>query len=90
MSQVFNFIDIYQEKRTLYLVPKSLAFGVCQVAVIYQQADENIIEVYHKDGSIIQLKGLQLNYKISQAIFKRSGEYFKIVVFIDTKTFNLI
>jgi hypothetical protein len=88
--QVFNFIDIYQEKRTLYLVPKSLAFGVCQVAVIYQQADENIIEVYHKDGSIIQLKGLQLNYKISQAIFKRSGEYIKIVVFIDTKIFNLI
>ena len=84
-KQVFYFINIHQKKSEILLTPKSMAFTVCQVPVIYQKSDENVIEVHAKDGSVTHLKGKQLNFKISQAIFRRSGKYEKIVVFLDSK-----
>ena len=33
-----------------------MAFTVCQVPVIYQKSDENVIEVHAKDGSVTHLK----------------------------------
>ena len=83
-KQVFYFINIHQKKSEILLAPKSMAFTVCQVPVIYQKSDENVIEVHAKDGSVTHLKGKQLNFKISQAIFRRSGKYEKIVVFLDS------
>ena len=83
-KQVFYFINIHLKKSEILLVPKSMAFTVCQVPVIYQKSDENVIEVHAKDGSVTHLKGKQLNFKISQAIFRRSGKYEKIVVFLDS------
>ena len=83
-TQVFNFINIHQKKSEILLVPKSMAFTVCQVPVVYQKSDENVIEVHAKDGSVTHLKGKQLNFKISQAVFRRSGKYEKIVVFLDS------
>ena len=82
-AKVFYFINIHQEKSEILLVPKSLAFTVCQVPVVYQKSDENVIEVHAKDGSVTHLKGKQLDSKISQAVFSRSGEFEKIVVFLD-------
>ena len=83
-KQVFYFINIHQKKSEILLAPKSMAFTVCQVPVVYQKSDENVIEVHAKDGSVTHLKGKQLNFKISQAIFRRSGKYEKIVVFLDS------
>ena len=82
-AKVFYFINIHQEKSEILLVPKSLAFTLCQVPVVYQKSDENVIEVHAKDGSVTHLKGKQLDSKISQAVFSRSGEFEKIVVFLD-------
>ena len=83
-SQVFSFINIHQKKSEILLGQKSLAFTLCQVPVIYQKSDESVIEVYSKDGSVTHIKGNQLDSKISQAVFSRSGEFEKIIVFIKT------
>ena len=80
-AKVFYFINIHQESEIL--LSNSLAFTVCQVPVVYQKSDENVIEVHAKDGSVTHLKGKQLDSKISQAVFSRSGEFEKIVVFLD-------
>jgi len=70
------------------LLPKSLAFTICQVPVIYQKSDESVTEVYAVDGCVTHLKGNQLDKKISQAIFSRKGEYVKIIVYLDSEKFN--
>jgi hypothetical protein len=86
-AQVFSYVDIHQNKNEIQLAKNSLAFTVCQVPIVYQKSDENVIEAHSKDGSINHLKGNQLDLKISQSIFSRSGEYVKIIVFIDPQNF---
>ena len=84
----FYFFDINQKKNEILLLPKSLAFTICQVPVIYQKSDESVTEVYAVDGSVTHLKGNQLDKKISQTIFSRKGEYVKIIVYLDSEKFN--
>jgi len=84
----FYFFDINQKKNEILLLPKSLAFTICQVPVIYQKSDESVTEVYAVDGCVTHLKGNQLDKKISQAIFSRKGEYVKIIVYLDSEKFN--
>ncbi|MDA8763028.1 hypothetical protein N9M92_02245 [Flavobacteriaceae bacterium] len=86
-AQVFSYVDIHQNKNEIQLAKNSLAFTVCQVPVFYQKSDENLIEAHSKEGSITHLKGNQLDLKISQSLFSRSGEYVKIIVFIDPVNF---
>jgi hypothetical protein len=86
-TQLFSFVDIHQKKKKIQLAQNSLAFTVCQVPVVYQKSDENVIEVYTNDEGIIHIKGNQLDSKISQSLFSRSGEFVKIVVFIDPENF---
>ena len=87
-AQAFNFYDINQKKNEILLLPKSLAFTICQLPIIYQKSDESVTEVYTKEGSVIHFKGNQLDKKISQAIFSRKGDYTKIIVYMDSEKFN--
>jgi hypothetical protein len=82
-GQLFSYVDVLQKKNQIQIEPKSLAFTICQVPVVYQKSDENVIEVYAKDGSVIHFKGNKLDVKTSQSLFSRSGEYQKMIVFLD-------
>ena len=82
-GQLFSYVDVRQKKNQIQIEPKSLAFTICQVPVVYQKSDENVIEVYAKDGSVIHFKGNKLDVKTSQSLFSRSGEYEKMIVFLD-------
>ena len=82
-KQVFYFINIHQ-KKVKYFWCQNQWLSLFVKFRVYQKSDENVIEVHAKDGSVTHLKGKQLNFKISQAIFRRSGKYEKIVVFLDS------
>ncbi|MFD2561038.1 hypothetical protein [Aquimarina rubra] len=81
--KMFEYVDIYQNKKQLQLYRHELAFTYCQVPVVYTLSGENSLEVTYSDSSITSYTGLNLNTSISQKIFKRTGEIESIKVNIE-------
>lgn len=73
-TEEVTFYDLHNEKYTLTLQPESLAFTVCQVPVVYQLAEQEVIEVHFKSGAKEKWDGTTLTHELSQKIAKRTGE----------------
>jgi hypothetical protein len=82
-TQRFSYLDVFQKKREIILPEQSLAFTLCQIPIVYQISDENVVEVYQKSGSVLQFKGKNLDIKSSRSVFSRSGDIEKITVFMN-------
>ena len=77
----FTYINLYGEKKTIQLKKGSLGFTYCQVPVIYQIAEENMLEV-HLEGSKKTYDKLAIDQEISKEIFKRTGKVHHIKAYI--------
>ncbi|MGL2993430.1 hypothetical protein [Flavobacterium sp. TSSA_36] len=79
-AEAVLFYDSSSLPYTLTLSPKSLAFTVCNVPVIYQLGDENFLEVKCNDGKVECIHSASLGKEWSQEIFQRTGAIHSITV----------
>jgi hypothetical protein len=79
-KDVFNYINLSEEKCCIDLEVDSLAFTYCQVPVIYKKASNLAIKVFLTDGSVLSFEGKSLDVQTSQMLFDRGGEIDKLVV----------
>ncbi|HFQ5063953.1 TPA: hypothetical protein ACGUVR_002466 [Vibrio vulnificus] len=81
-ATTFSCLSVSGEKRSYVVEAGQLAFTYCQVPFIYQlsEQDKGHIEVMMRDDSMQLFEQLELDERISQAIFARTGEVEKVVV----------
>ncbi len=77
---VFEWFDVAGQRQSLNLDAGSLAYTVCQVAVVVQAADEAGISVHLADGGVQSVAGLVLDAESSRRIFQRDGRIHHLVV----------
>jgi len=70
----FKYIDLAGQVKKLELKENQLGFTFCNVGVIYESTDIELIKVFYKDGKMKQLLGNSLDLEISNSIFNRQGE----------------
>ena len=80
--EVFEYVGVTKQKKSIELEKDSLAFTYCQVPVVYKKSSEASIEVQLHDGTSLHFKGNQLDKKTSTSIFKRDGKIIKLNVFV--------
>ncbi|UMB52546.1 hypothetical protein MKD41_09345 [Lutibacter sp. A64] len=81
----FKYLDVTQQEQEIELTKNSLCFTYCQVPIVYQLADKNSLSVELKDGTILTIENLELDKKMSEDIFNRTGVIKKIHVFLILK-----
>ncbi|MFA4726451.1 hypothetical protein [Vibrio vulnificus] len=81
-ATTFSCLSVSGEKRSYVVEAGQLAFTYCQVPFIYQLSEQDTghIEVMMSDDSVQLFEQLELDERISQAIFARTGEVEKVVV----------
>ncbi|MDG1760470.1 MAG: hypothetical protein P8L72_07885 [Flavobacteriaceae bacterium] len=80
--EVFEYVGVTKQKKSIELEKDSLAFTYCQVPVVYKKSFEASIEVQLHDGTSLHFKGNQLDKKTSTSIFERDGKIIKLTVFV--------
>lgn len=73
-AKQYTYIALSGEEKTIDLKEGTLGFTYCQVPIIYQVADKDILEVHFNDGSIKTFQNLEIDKETSQQIFKRTDE----------------
>ena len=71
--QSFEYYDLNQESTRIDLAPRSLAFTLCQVPVIYQFGQDDKTVVVDEKGEHHEFEGHGLNDAFSNALFGRKG-----------------
>jgi hypothetical protein len=79
-ASVFDYVDVHGVKKQEDLVENSLSFTYCQVPIIYQISDDDILIVGHKDNTATIHESSSLDIAMSQQIFERTGDIVKIIV----------
>ena len=81
-ATTFSCLDVSGEKCIYVVDAGELAFTYCQVPFIYELSEQaqGHIEVMMRDDSVQLFEQLELDERISQAIFARTGEVEKVVV----------
>jgi hypothetical protein len=77
---VFDWFDVAGQRQALSLSAGSLAYTVCQVAVVVQAASEAGLTVHYADGRVQSTAGLILDAATSRHIFQRDGVVHHLVV----------
>jgi hypothetical protein len=81
-AQVFEYIDVQQEKQSIALEKDTLAFTVCQVPVIYKKAskESTIVTFFEGPTKIFDTNALDL--KTTKDVFGRTHNIKHITVFV--------
>lgn len=74
----FEYLTLSKEKRTIKMAKNSLGFTYCQVPIIYQVSENDMMEISFNDGSSKTFDHLTVSQEISSQIFKRTGEVTQI------------
>jgi hypothetical protein len=78
----FHFVDVFGEAASLPLAAGCLAFTFCQVPVVTHRAGHPRILLTHRDGTALEIHGLELDEATSSSIFERTGTIRFLEVFL--------
>ncbi|MBK9928066.1 MAG: hypothetical protein IPP66_22580 [Anaerolineales bacterium] len=78
----FTYWDVSGKQQHMAVPAGSIAYSICQVPIIIQNANETCIQVYRTDGSIQKVDGHVLDSVNSRHIFQRDGSVHHLVVSI--------
>ncbi|MBN1482579.1 hypothetical protein JXA70_20050 [candidate division KSB1 bacterium] len=81
-AELFRYYDVFGEQQEIDLPHGCLAYTLCQVPVIYHDAEFSRIELTFKDGSTVRQETLALDGQKSQMIYNRTGEIRRIDVYL--------
>lgn len=79
---LFTYHDLTVKEQNIICQKNSFAITYCQVPFVFKLSNKTKIIVFKEEGEEIQFNSLELDEKISQLIFKRTGEINKVEVFI--------
>lgn len=74
------YLDVHGGRSTIEVPAGALAFTVCQVPFVVQQAENNQITVQYVDGTTDTVDGHRLDAVISQHIYARGGKVKQVTV----------
>lgn len=80
VEQMFDYIGLDGEEKSIELKANQLAFTICQVPVIYKVADKEELLVTYSDGTVKEFVNAVIDDDTSKLIFSRSGEVEKVNV----------
>jgi len=80
--QVFDYLNVKNKKNHLKIEKNQLCFSYCQVPVVYQLSNKEMIEVVLADSTKIAFDGLSLDTTTSTKIFDRTNEIHYLIVSI--------
>jgi len=80
--QVFDYLNVKNKKNHLKIEKNQLCFTYCQVPVVYQLSNKEMIEVVLADSTKIAFDGLSLDTTTSTKIFDRTNEIHYLIVSI--------
>jgi hypothetical protein len=70
----FEYFDVAGDAHSLALPPRSLAFTLCQVPVVYElEAGEGTAKILFSDGSTVEVQDRRFDRDLSKELFSRSG-----------------
>jgi len=73
-AESFTYVDLERRTREIQVEKDSLCFTCCQVPVIYHLSDQRSIVITHRDGTVEDRTGLELDHATSTKIFDRLRE----------------
>jgi len=76
----FQYVDVHGDIQNLEIPPKSLVFTYCQIPVVYEIADENIVTIQKAGGENQQFEGSALSLEVSSEVFTRTGNIITVSV----------
>ncbi|TWU29817.1 hypothetical protein Pla144_05960 [Bythopirellula polymerisocia] len=80
-AKEFHYFDLAGNAQKLEVAPRTLAFTVCQVPVVYALTDAAYsMEVHLSDGTKVSSQQEYLNAELSSKLFQRTGEITQIDV----------
>lgn len=82
-AKTFHYVDVNGFSQSIELGEGMLAFTYCQVPIIYQLADQYLVEVTLEDGSVHTFEDEILNKDHSENIFLRKGLIRQVLVKLD-------
>lgn len=82
ISQIFHYLDLKNQKNQLKIEKNQLCFTYCQVPIVYQLSNKEMIEVVFNDATKILFDGLSLDVATSAKIFDRTNEIHHLNVYI--------
>jgi len=80
--QVFDYLNVKNKNNNLKIEKNQLCFTYCQVPVVYQLSNKEMIEVVLADSTKIAFDGLSLDTTTSTKIFDRTNEIHYLIVSI--------
>lgn len=89
-KEEFSFYDVHNKKQTEEVEVNSLAFTYCQVPIYYLVGEEEKIELYLEDQSIITFDNLKIDQKWSDELFRRTGKITKVKIKFDSSTSHFV
>ncbi len=78
--EVFSWLDVNGQDQSIELSSGSLAYSFCQVPVILQSSNHDLVEVHKTDGSVAKVVGHALDAENSRHIFMRDGTIHHLLV----------
>ena len=81
-ENLFTYYDLTGKEQNIICQKNSFAITYCQVPFVFKLSNKTKIVVFKEEGEEIQFNNLELEEKISELIFKRTGEINKVEVFI--------
>lgn len=76
----FTYVAVNGAFKTMSLKKDMLAFTYCQVPIIYEISDKEVIEVQHTNKTVTTLHGNRLDNQTSKALFERDQTIQSITV----------
>ena len=81
-EKTFNYVDVFMNEKQMYLHSEMLAFTYCQVPIVYQIANDNVLEIIDDKGKFESFESLTISEEVSKKIFNRTGEIAQIKVYL--------
>lgn len=81
-ENLFAYYDLTGKEQNIICKKNSFAITYCQVPFVFKLSNKTKIVVFKEGGEEIQFNNLELEEKISQLIFKRTGEINRVEVII--------
>ena len=73
-----TFYDISGVLQSVTISESEFGFTLCQVPIVYQSGESDVIRVHRTEGQNHEIAGLQLDEETSQQLFSRSGNIKRI------------
>nr|WP_321234186.1 hypothetical protein [uncultured Psychroserpens sp.] len=80
----FNYVDIFNERKSILMEKGSLGFTYCQVPIVYQISESDRLEISFRNDSSKALDSLIIDESTSAQIFNRLGEVTQIIAHINS------